>query len=84
MDFNGNTVINDQFVPVPDKSELMYVFPFPADTGLELYWSLPVFPGKSKNHGLVKLLYCTHTKTIKRKSYIKYKSNSTYNRRFNH
>lgn len=44
MDINAETVINDQFVPVPDKSELMYVFPFPADK--DLYWSLPVFPGE--------------------------------------
>ncbi|XP_049885171.1 basement membrane-specific heparan sulfate proteoglycan core protein-like isoform X3 [Pectinophora gossypiella] len=42
-DLNGEQVIDDQFVPDPNESELMYTFPFPPDG--ELYWSLPVFPG---------------------------------------
>ncbi|XP_069364955.1 basement membrane-specific heparan sulfate proteoglycan core protein isoform X4 [Maniola hyperantus] len=43
MDINADRVINDQFVPVVNKSQLMYVF---SDQPIgELYWSLPVFPG---------------------------------------
>lgn len=42
-DLNAENIINDAFVPVPDKSELMYVFTFPPNE--QLYWSLPVFPG---------------------------------------
>ncbi|XP_045784357.1 basement membrane-specific heparan sulfate proteoglycan core protein-like isoform X5 [Maniola jurtina] len=43
MDINADRVINDQFVPVVNESELMYVF---SDQPIEeLYWSLPVFPG---------------------------------------
>ncbi|CAH4038670.1 unnamed protein product [Pieris brassicae] len=42
-DLNGQLVINDQFVPAPDESELMYMFSSPPQE--ELYWSLPVFPG---------------------------------------
>nr|XP_026490200.1 basement membrane-specific heparan sulfate proteoglycan core protein isoform X1 [Vanessa tameamea] len=43
MDLNADQVINDQFIPSPKESELMYVFSsIPYD---ELYWSLPVFPG---------------------------------------
>lgn len=44
MDINAEHVYADDFVPVPDKSELMYIFNFPATR--DLYWSLPVFPGK--------------------------------------
>lgn len=44
MDLNADQVINDQFIPAPKESELMYVFSSrPYD---DLYWSLPVFPGK--------------------------------------
>lgn len=44
MDINAERVINDQFVPVFNESELMYTF---TDQPLtDLYWSLPVFPGK--------------------------------------
>ncbi|KAJ0183614.1 hypothetical protein K1T71_000037 [Dendrolimus kikuchii] len=43
MDLNAETVLNDHFLPVPDKSELTYVFSFPPN--VDLYWSLPVFPG---------------------------------------
>lgn len=43
MDLNADVILNDHFVPVPDKSELMYVFSYPPD--MELFWSLPVFPG---------------------------------------
>ncbi|CAK1554719.1 unnamed protein product [Leptosia nina] len=42
-DLNGEQVINDQFLPVPNESELMYIFSTPPAE--ELYWSLPVFPG---------------------------------------
>ncbi|XP_050360623.1 basement membrane-specific heparan sulfate proteoglycan core protein isoform X7 [Nymphalis io] len=43
MDLNADQVINDQFIPSPKESELMYVFSsIPYD---DLYWSLPVFPG---------------------------------------
>ncbi|CAK1588065.1 unnamed protein product [Parnassius mnemosyne] len=43
MDLYASEVINDQFVPVPHESELMYVFSSRPDK--ELYWSLPGFPG---------------------------------------
>ncbi|XP_037299981.1 basement membrane-specific heparan sulfate proteoglycan core protein isoform X7 [Manduca sexta] len=43
MDLNANQVISDNFVPVPNQSELSYVFQYPPNQ--ELYWSLPVFPG---------------------------------------
>jgi hypothetical protein len=43
MDLNGERVLNDPIVPMPDDSELMYVFTFPPNE--ELYWSLPIFPG---------------------------------------
>lgn len=43
-DLNAEQVINDQFVPAPNESELMYMFSFPPNN--DLYWSLPVFPGK--------------------------------------
>ncbi|XP_052746482.1 basement membrane-specific heparan sulfate proteoglycan core protein isoform X2 [Bicyclus anynana] len=43
MDINADRVINDQFIPAVNESELMYVF---TDQPLaDLYWSLPVFPG---------------------------------------
>ncbi|XP_045489882.1 basement membrane-specific heparan sulfate proteoglycan core protein isoform X8 [Pieris rapae] len=42
-DLNGQLVMNDQFVPAPDESELMYMFSSTPQE--ELYWSLPVFPG---------------------------------------
>ncbi|GBP05936.1 Basement membrane-specific heparan sulfate proteoglycan core protein [Eumeta japonica] len=38
-DLKGNTIINDQFVPMTEESELQYVFPFHPEE--ELYWSLP-------------------------------------------
>lgn len=44
MDINAARVINDQFVPEPDQSELTYIFSDEPDE--ELYWSLPLFPGK--------------------------------------
>lgn len=44
MDYAASEVINDQFVPMPNESELMYVFSSRPDK--ELYWSLPVFPGE--------------------------------------
>lgn len=44
MDLNAEQVINDQFVPSPKQSELMYMFSSPPLE--ELYWSLPGFPGK--------------------------------------
>lgn len=43
-DLNAEQVINDQFVPMPNESELLYTFNFPPDQ--TLYWSLPVFPGE--------------------------------------
>lgn len=43
-DINSERVINDHFVPVPNESELMYMFSYPPDE--TLYWSLPVFPGE--------------------------------------
>lgn len=43
---NGDLVINDQFVPAPKESELLYIFSSPPDQ--TLYWSLPVFPGERK------------------------------------
>ncbi|CAH2103371.1 unnamed protein product [Euphydryas editha] len=43
MDINADQVINDQFIPAPRESELMYVFS--STPYEELYWSLPVFPG---------------------------------------
>ncbi|KAI5637001.1 immunoglobulin domain-containing protein [Phthorimaea operculella] len=42
-DLNGQLVINDQFVPDPNESELMYAFNFPPTE--PLYWSLPGLPG---------------------------------------
>lgn len=44
MDVNAQRVLTDHIVSMPTESELMYVFQFPPDE--ELYWSLPVFPGK--------------------------------------
>lgn len=41
---HGDLVINDQFVPAPKESELLYVFSDPPVQ--TLYWSLPVFPGE--------------------------------------
>ncbi|CAH0716594.1 unnamed protein product, partial [Brenthis ino] len=43
MDLNAEQVINDQFLPSPKQSELMYIFSSPQIS--DLYWSLPVFPG---------------------------------------
>nr|XP_037874357.1 basement membrane-specific heparan sulfate proteoglycan core protein isoform X3 [Bombyx mori] len=42
-DLNAEKIYNEHFVPVPDKSELMYIFSYPPEN--ELYWSLPIFPG---------------------------------------
>lgn len=42
-DLNSANIYKDDFVPQPDRSELMYIFAFPPNE--ELYWSLPVFPG---------------------------------------
>ena len=43
-DLKAERVIKDNFVPMFQQSELMYTFSFRPD--VELYWSLPIFPGK--------------------------------------
>ncbi|KAJ8737311.1 hypothetical protein PYW07_000582 [Mythimna separata] len=42
-DLNAERVIKDNFVPMFQQSELMYTFSFQPE--IELYWSLPIFPG---------------------------------------
>ncbi|KAJ8737484.1 hypothetical protein PYW08_000079 [Mythimna loreyi] len=42
-DLNAERVIKDNFVPMFQQSELMYTFSFRPE--VELYWSLPIFPG---------------------------------------
>ncbi|XP_047041100.1 basement membrane-specific heparan sulfate proteoglycan core protein-like isoform X2 [Helicoverpa zea] len=42
-DLKAERVIKDNFVPMFQQSELMYTFGFRPD--VELYWSIPIFPG---------------------------------------
>uniref|UniRef100_A0A2A4JZY4 Hemolin n=1 Tax=Heliothis virescens TaxID=7102 RepID=A0A2A4JZY4_HELVI len=42
-DLKAERVIKDNFVPMFQQSELMYTFGFIPD--VELYWSIPIFPG---------------------------------------
>ncbi|KAH9644190.1 hypothetical protein HF086_008679, partial [Spodoptera exigua] len=42
-DLNAERVTQDNFQPMFHQSELVYTFPFRPD--IELYWSLPIFPG---------------------------------------
>lgn len=63
MDLNADQVINDQFIPAPKDSELMYVFSSrPYD---DLYWSLPVFPGKLYKNLFYSLIFWTYIFTYR-------------------
>lgn len=57
-DLNAERVIKDNFVPMFQQSELMYTFSFRPDS--ELYWSLPIFPGKYIIFNIKLILFSLH------------------------